>query len=62
MLFTSGRGRSGGVETRGAETQEEGLTQLMWGEVTGVGMGQNKGPRNTEDSPLTAMPIECSRH
>ena len=50
------------METRGAETQEEGLTQLMWGEVTGVGMGQNKGPRNTEDSPLTAMPIECSRH
>ena len=55
------------METREAETQEEGLSQLMWGEVTGgevtgVGMGQNKGPRNTEDSPLSAMPIECSRH
>ena len=43
------------METRGVETQEEGLSQLMRGEVTGVGMGQNKCSRNTDDSPLTAL-------
>lgn len=43
------------METRGVEIQEEGLSQLMWGEITGVGTGQNKVPRNTQGSPLTAL-------